>query len=532
VHRRTVLKTMAGAGLAAAGGLATPAVSQRAAARTIKFVPQADLSNFDPVWSSTIVVRNASVLVWDMLYGIDAKLTPQRQMVEAEEISSDGLTWTFRLRPGLKWHDGEPVLARDIVASLARWAVRDSMGQMISAMQNELTAADDRTFRWVLKQPYPRLLFALAKYITAAMMMPERIAKTDPFKQISEYVGSGPMKFMRSEWVPGARAAFEKFDGYVPRQEPRSWLAGGKAMLVDRIEWQIMPDPGTASAALQNGEVDWWENPISDLVPVLKGNRNIAVDIADPLGNIGSFRMNHLYPPFNDVRARRAVLTAMSQEDYMRAVVGDDTKLWRPLPSYFTPGTPLYTEEGGEILKGPRDLDAAKRLLAESGYVGEPVSCIVAQDQPVLKAMGEVTADLLKRMGMKVDFVATDWGTVGARRAVKTPPGQGGWNMFHTWHTGAGSVNPASNFQLRANGDGAWFGWPKSEAVEAEVANWFQSKNLEEEKAAVRRLNRAAFDHVIYAPTGFFLTYQAWRKNLSGIAAGPVPSFWGVSKAA
>jgi len=241
--------------------------------------------------------------------------------------------------------------------------------------------------------------------------------------------------------------------------------------------------------------------------------------------------MNHLYPPFNDVRARRAVLTAMSQEDYMRAVAGDDTSLWRALPSYFTPDTPLYTEEGGEILKGPRDLDAAKRLLAESGYAGEPVSCLVAQDQPVIKAMGEVTADLLKRMGMKVDLVATDWGTVGARRAVKTPPGQGGWHMFHTWHTGAGSVNPASNFQLRANGDAAWFGWPKSEAVEAEVAHWFAAKNFEEEQAAVRRLNKAAFDYVVYAPTGFFLTYQAWRKNLSGIAKGPIPSFWGVSKA-
>jgi peptide/nickel transport system substrate-binding protein len=532
VHRRTLLKAIAGAGALMTGGLATPAISQRAAARALRFVPQADLSNFDPVWSSTIVVRNASVLVWDMLYGIDETLTPQRQMIEGEEVSSDGLTWTFRLRPGLKWHDGERVLAKDAVASLTRWAVRDSMGQMIAAIQNELTAVDDRTFRWVLKKPYPRLLFALAKYITAAMMMPERMAKTDPFKQISEYVGSGPMKFVRGEWVPGARAAFEKFADYVPRQEPPSWLAGGKAMLVDRIEWSIMPDPGTASAALQNGEVDWWENPISDLVPVLRANRNIAVDIADPLGNIGSFRMNHLYPPFNDVRARRAVLTAMSQEDYMRAVVGDDTKLWRMLPSYFTPGTPLYTEEGGEILKGPRDLNAAKRLLAASGYAGEPVSCIVAQDQPVLKAMGEVTADLLKRLGMNVDFVATDWGTVGARRAVKTPPGQGGWNMFHTWHTGAGSVNPASNFQLRANGDAAWFGWPKSEAVEAEVANWFDAKNLAEEKAAVARLNKAAFDHVVYAPTGFFLTYQAWRKNLSGIAKGPVPSFWGVSKTA
>src|ERR1700756_714110 len=345
VTRRTVLKAAAGAGaLAASARLAAPALAQ-GAGRTLRFVPQANLANFDPIWTTQYVVRNASALVWDTLYGVDENLTPRRQMIEGEEVSSDGLTWTFRLRPGLKWHDGEPVLARDAVASLARWAVRDSMGQMITAIQNELVAVDDRTFRWVLKKPYPQLLFALAKYITAAFMMPERIAKTDPFKQISEYVGSGPMKFVRGEWVPGARAAFEKFDGYVPRQEPRSWLAGGKAMLVDRIEWQIMPDPGTASAALQNGEVDWWENPISDLAPVLKSNRNVAVDIADPLGNIGSFRMNHLYPPFNDVRARRAVLTAMSQEDYMRAVAGDDTKLWRALPSYFTPGTPLYTEE-------------------------------------------------------------------------------------------------------------------------------------------------------------------------------------------
>src|SRR5215471_2578308 len=197
VNRRTLLKAAAGAGaLAASARLAAPALAQ-GAGRTLRFVPQANLANFDPIWTTQYVVRNASALVWDMLYGVDDKLTPQRQMVETEEVSSDGLTWTFRLRPKLKWHDGEPVLARDIVASLARWAVRDSMGQMILAIQNELTPIDDRTFRWQLKKPYPRLLFALGKYITAAMMMPERIAKTDPFKQISEYVGSGPMKFVR-----------------------------------------------------------------------------------------------------------------------------------------------------------------------------------------------------------------------------------------------------------------------------------------------------------------------------------------------
>ena len=534
MDRRTVLKGLAGAGsLAATGGLSMPALSQGAAARTLRFVPQADLANFDPIWGTQYVVRNAAALVWDTLYGIDASIKPQRQMVESEEVSDDGLVWTFRLRPGLKFHDGEPVLAKDAVASLARWSARDPMGQMIKAIQNDLTAVDDRTFKWSLKQPYPKMLLALAKNNSpCSFIMPERIAKTDPFKQIGEYVGSGPMKFVRSEWVPGAKSVFEKFTDYVPRQEPTSWLAGGKHMLLDRIEWVVIPDPATAAAALQNGEIDWWENPIPDLVPVLKKNRNIAVDIADPLGNIGVFRMNHLHPPFNDVRARRAVLTALNQEDYMRAIVGDDDALWKPLPGFFTPNTPLYTEEGGDILKGKRDFDLAKKLLAESGYTNQPVSCIVAQDQPITKAQGDVTADLLKRMGMNVDFVATDWGTVGARRAQKSPAGQGGWEMFHTWHAGADCLSPAGYAGIRGNGDKAWWGWPTSEKVEKEVSAWFAAKSLDEEKAAIARLNKAAMEDVIYAPTGFFLSYTAWRKNVAGIVKGPLPFFWGVSKTA
>jgi peptide/nickel transport system substrate-binding protein len=534
MDRRTVLKGLGGAsGLALTGGLFAPALAQGAAARTLRFVPQANLANFDPIWGTQYVVRNAAALVWDTPYGIDASLQPQRQMVESEEVSDDGLIWTFRLRPGLKFHDGEPVLSKDVVASLTRWAARDPMGLMIKAIQQELTAVDDRTFKWVLKQPFPKLLYALAKNNSpCAFIMPERIAQTDPFKQITDYVGSGPMKFAKAEWVPGAKAVFEKFADYVPRQEKPSWLAGGKQILVDRVEWLVMPDPATAAAALQNGEIDWWENPLADLVPVLKKNRNISVDIADPLGNIGSFRMNHLYPPFNDVKARRAVLMALSQEDYMRAVVGDDTSLWRQLPGFFTPDTALYSEEGGEILKGKRDFAAAKKLLAESGYSGQPVTCLVAQDQPITKAQGDVTADLLKRLGMNVDFVATDWGTVGSRRAQKTPPGQGGWQMFHTWHAGADCINPAPYTAIRANGDKAWFGWPNSPNVEKEVAAWFEAKSPDEEKAATNRLNKAALEDVVYAPTGFFLSYTAWRKNVTGVTKGPLPFFWGVSKTA
>jgi len=231
MNRRRFLASAAGAAaLAASTKFAAPALAQRAA-RTLRFVPHADLANFDPTWGTAVIVRNASALVYDMLYGFDAKLQPQRQMIEAEETSADGLVWTFRLREGLRFHDGEPVLARDAVASLKRWSQRDGAGMMIRAIEHELAALDDRSFRWVLKKPFPRLTSALGKIGTLAVVMPERIAKTDPYKQISEHVGSGPMRFVAAEQVSGARAVFERLADYVPRPEPASWLAGGKRML-------------------------------------------------------------------------------------------------------------------------------------------------------------------------------------------------------------------------------------------------------------------------------------------------------------
>ena len=529
MDRRAFLKTTAAGAIA---GLAAPSIARAADSKVLRFIPQANLANLDPIWTTQYVVRNGALLMWDMLYGVNDKLEPQPQMVEGHEVSSDFKTWTFKLRAGLKFHDGEPVRSKDVVASIARWMVRDAtMGQIIKKRLDALEAVDDRTFRFRLNAPYPKMLFALGKSSTPCLfIMPERIAATDPFKQISEYVGSGPMRFMKDQWVPGAKAIFERFNDYVPRDEKANWLSGGKRVNFDKIEWQIVPDGATAAAALENGEVDWWETPLPDLVPLLKKHAGVAVDIADPLGNIGSFRINHLHPPFNDVRARKAIQIALSQADYMQAVVGTDESLWKTVPGYFTPDTPLYTEAGGEPLKGKRDYDLAKKLLAEAGYKGEPIVLLVATDVAITKAQGDVTADLLKRIGMNVQYAALDWGTVGQRRAKKDPPAEGGWNIFHTWHAGADCVNPAPYIALDASGDTAWFGWPKSELVQEKIAAWYGAPDLAGEKKAIEELNKAAMDHVVYVPTGFFKGYQAWRKNVSGIVKAPFPVFWDVTK--
>ena len=527
MKRRTFLGSTAAIGAT----LATPNISFAQSSRVLRFVPQANLSSLDAVAGTQYVVRNAAVMIWETLYGVDSNFVPHPQMAEGHTVNADFTDWTFKLRDGLTWHDGEKVTSKDVVASISRWMVRDTMGQKIKASLNAFETPDDKTLRIRLNKPFPKMLFALGKSnAPVCLIMPERIAKTDPFQLIKEYVGSGPMKFNTAEWVPGSKAIFEKFGAYKPRAEKADWLSGGKVMNFDRIEWVIIPDAATAGAALQNGEVDWWENPISDLVPLLKKNAKLNVDIGDPLGNLGSFRMNHLQPPFNNPLVRKAVLMALSQTDYMQAVVGDDTNLWKTCPSFFTPGTALYTEEGGELLKGKRDYEGAKKLLKEAGYNGEKVKLVVATDVGITKAEGDVTADLLQKIGMNVDYVATDWGTVGTVRAKRTPPSEGGWNIFHTWHAGADCINPAPYTALDASGDTAWFGWPKSEAVQKGIDDWYAAPDLAAEKKAAVDINKASFENVTYIPTGFFLQYTSWNKNVSGVVKAPFPVFWGVSK--
>jgi peptide/nickel transport system substrate-binding protein len=505
--------------------LAAPALAQDATKRVLRFIPQGPLAELDPIASADYVVRNAAALVFDTLYGLDRDLKPRRQMVEAEEISADGRIWTFRLRPELLFHSGEPVLARDAVASINRWAARDATGAIVKSIENELAVVDDRTFRWTLRTPFRKLLLALGKMSPpCCFIMPAELAATDPFEELDEYVGSGPMRFIKSEWAPGERAAFDKFRNYEPRDETASWLAGGKRMFVDCVEWLTLADPAAAAAAVRSGTADWWEIAPPERVPELRADRNITVAIADPLGAVGLLVFNHLAPPFRDVRARRAFLMALSQPDYMAAYPANG--LWRPLPGFFTPGTPFYNEEGGDVLSKPRRgnaIDAARDLLHESGYSGAPVTGLIAQDIPASKAWGGVTADLLTRLGMNVNYVATNRADLAARRAG------GDWHVYPEVRAGADCADP-TNTALRADGSFTANGWPDIAPLEEGIAEWFFPDAGDDERVIARALNKAALDEVVAAPLGFFLSHRAWRNAVSGTVPGPLPFFWDVSK--
>ncbi|MBE9603368.1 ABC transporter substrate-binding protein [Acetobacteraceae bacterium H6797] len=524
------------AGIGAAGlaslGLSRPSLAQAAGSRVLKFVPQADLTVIDPVMTTAYITRHHGLMVWDQLYGLDSKLQPQPQMVQGHTVEEDGKRWTFKLRPGLVFHDGEPVRGRDCVASIKRWAQRDALGQILLSRTAEMTAPADDTFVIRLTKPFGPMLDTLAKVGPPALLiMPERIANADAFKPITEIVGSGPFKWKADERIVGARVVYEKFAGYKPREGGTvDWLSGPKIVNFDSVEWTVMPDSSTKAAALMNGEVDWWENPPNDLLPLLQRSRDLTLETHAVLGTPGTGVFNHLHHPFDKVEIRRAVLAAASQEDFQTAAAGTDPSMWKADMGIFTPDTPMASKAGLEAVTGPRDYAAAKKAIAAAGYNGERIVLMAASDQPVLNALGDVCHDLLAhKLGMNVDYVVTDWGTVVQRRASKEPPSKGGWNMFNTTWSGLDLINPAVHATLRSNGDKAFFGWPSIPEIETLREAWLDAPDLAAQQKICADIQKVAFDKVPYLPTGTYFSKSAWRKNITGILTGQIV-FWNMKR--
>lgn len=513
--------------------VAAPGIaSAQARARVLKFAPSSDLSVLDPMFTTAFVTRNHACMVYDTLYGIDAQQRPQPQMAEGHTVENDGKTWRITLREGLRFHDNEPVRARDVVQSLKRWASRDPYGLTLMERVEELSAESDRVVVFRLKKPFPHLLDVLGKptpYLPA--IMPERLATTSSSVQVTEIIGSGPFRFVPAERISGALAVYERFEGYVPRPSgTTSFLAGPKVVHFDRVEWHTLPDAGTAASALQTGEIDWWEHPTADLLPLVRRNRNLATDILQVDGYMGVMRFNHLVPPFDNPALRRALFAGIQQSDYMMAVAGEDRSGWRDGVGYFQPDSPMASTAGLEALTGPRSLDAVKEAIRKSGYNGERVVMLASADSALTYPLNEVAAAYLREVGINLDYRTQDWGSVWQRLQSRQPVEQGGWNIHCNYTAGLSAANPAAYSYLRGNGAGALFGWPTSPAIERLRDEWLDSGDLAEQQRLCREIQLRAFEEVPFIPLGLFYQATAYRKSLVDMQKG-LPLFYGVRRA-
>jgi len=498
------------------------------AEKVLRVVPHADLKNVDPIWTTAYITRNHGYMVYDTLFAVDEQGDVHPQMVGDYALSDDSLTWTFTLRDGLKWHDGTPVTAADCVASIERWSKRDGAGQKLIDFTKELAVVDDKTFTLTLKEPYGFVLESLGKISSnVAFMMKKEHAETDAFTQVTDIVGSGPFKFVQDEWVPGSKVVYVKNEDYVPRSEPASAAAGGKVVKVDRVEWIYIPDPATTMNALANGEVDLWETPSPDMVPIMRSMDNIVIDVIDPLGTQGWLRMNHLHPPFDDPQVRQAVAYAVNQETYLQTIVGDPA-FYTTCKAFYMCGSPNESMAGDKgYLEG--NMEKAKEVLANSSYDGRTIVVMQPTDIPLLNNATLVTAQTLRDIGFKVEVQAMDWSTLTSRRADMKSIEDGGWNIFHTYSTGADSQTPVTNAGTLAGGkERAWFGWPNDEKIENLRDAWARESDPAKKKEIVDELQVRLYEVLPFVNYGQWFQPMAWRKGLKGVLVSPVPFFWNI----
>jgi peptide/nickel transport system substrate-binding protein len=516
-----------GAGAAAAMMLGSPSVHAQNGRQTLRFVAQADLKILDPIWTTAYITRNHGYLVYDTLFGTDDQFRIKPQMVGRTTVSPDGMKYTFTLRDGLRWHDGQAVVSEDCVASLKRWGQKDRFGQLLMAHTGKIAPLDSKTFTLELAERFGPVLEALGKPSNnVPFMMPARIASTPAEEQIKEFAGSGPFKFARAEWQPGEQVVYLRNSDYVPRDDTPSGSTGGKKVYLDKVVWRYIPDPWDAADDLVAGKVDWWEQPPIDFIPKIEQNPDLQTLLIDPLGTQGWLRPNCLHPPFDNKKARQALLHMMDQVTYLAWAIGQ-SQYYRECDSVFACGGPYSTIAGAEpVMK--HDLTRARQLVTESGYDGRPVVVLHVTDIPFLNAAAIVTRQRLESIGFKIILKAMDWSTNLVARTRKEPPDKGGWNLLFTWWLAADVINPAVHFGLSGAGPRAWFGWPDVPQLEKLITDWVRAGNETKRKQLASEVQKVALSEVTYVPWGEWFQPTAFRKNVRDVLKFGAPIFWNV----
>jgi peptide/nickel transport system substrate-binding protein len=524
MNRRSFLAT-------AASLLVAPRIGLGADGKVLRFAPQAGHALLDAGFAITCATRSHAFMVYDTLFGMDDGFNVSPQMLEGCNTAEHGRLWRLTLRDGLRFHDGEPVLARDVVASIRRWWRHDALGQELAAATDALSARSDKVVEFRLSRPFPLLPVALGRpFGHVPAIMPERLASAAPDRQVAEIIGSGPFRFSQAEHVPGSRHVYERFDGYVPRPAGKpSRTAGPKIVHLDRVEWLVMPDRA-ASDALAAGEVDWIEKPPAEMLPRLGRHGDIAVRRIDTDGVLPLMRFNQLHAPFDHPGIRRAVLHAVSQAKLLTAAAGADRSRWQDKVGVFAHGSPLANDVGMEALDAPLDLARARRELTAAGYKGERVVALAPGEDPALKALAQAGAELLTQIGFELDLQVVDREAMQQRLTMRDSVGRGGWSLHFTTITGAEACDPACHENLRGLGLRSIPGWPTSARLEALRTAWFAAGTPEEQKAMARQIQQQVLTDLPYVPLGQIFDATAHRRTVSGLLNG-FPLFHNLRKA-
>lgn len=510
-------------GAAALAG-AAPWRAARAAPADLTVVLESEAVILDPHSTTAAITRTFGYHIFDTLFSMDSKGAIKPQMVESHTASADGLTWSFTLRPGLAFHDGAPVTAEDCVASLRRWAPKDSLGRMMGAVLKDIAASDARSFTITLREKFPLLLDVLGKpNAPVPFIMPERIIKAAGDKRITEIIGSGPFRFVTSEWRPGNQMILERNAAYVPRQEAPDFLSGGKVVKVPRVILKVMPDDATGVTALIAGEIDYMQYLPFDWLAKLDKTAGVTLMTLSGIDMFqGNFRLNHASGPFADPAVRRVLWHLVDQHETLQAIGIPARFSLRNCNSFWMCDAPLSTDAGaGQVHFSVAE---AKAALAKTGYKGEPV-VMLQVSHSISQTAGQVLAAHMREAGFTVDEQVMDWGTVLARRAKKD-----GWSMFPVYSNGIDMVSPLTHFYI-TNSCADYPGWSCDDKMPGLLKAFAAAPDMAARRAIAAQIQEDAYQLVPCVMWGQFSRPAGYRNRLRNLIQSSFPMFWNVELA-
>jgi len=512
---------IAGAGALTAAGLIRPREAR--ANKALNVVLESEVTILDPHFITAAITRTFGTHVFDTLYAMAGNGEIRPQMVETHEVSADRLRWDFRLREGLKWHDGTPVTAADCVASLNRWMPRDALGRMLRAAQERMEARDARSFSITLKEPFPLMLQVLGKpNAPLPVMMPERLARTPGDQRITDPVGSGPFRFRADQWRPGSVMLLERNPDYVPRREAPDFLAGGKDVKIDQLFLRVMPDQATGATALMAGEIDYMQYLPFDLLGRLERTRGLRLMSFGGVQQFqGNFRLNHAAPPFDDPAVRRVLWKLVDQDASLTAIGIPPAHRAPTCNSFWMCDAPLTTDAGATIAR--LDIEAAKAELRATGYRGQP-AVILEVAGSISQTAAMVLAQNMRAAGFTVDEQVMDWGTVLARRARRE-----GWSMFSVYSNGTDMYSPLIHFYV-ASTCADFPGWSCDNAVPPMLQAFARAEDEPTRRRIAAEIQLAMYQLTPNVMWGQFSIPAGYRTTLTNMIQSAYPMFWQVDR--
>jgi len=486
---------------------------------TLKIASVGSVQSFDPLWTTASGTANVTNTILEGLLTHTQDYGLGKQLVDSWTTKGDGKVWEFKIRQGVKFHDGVAMTTEHVIATLNRQKdaapvfklVKGQFG--LAAFDEYVTKVDSHTFTINTKEVTGLVPFAIGPQNFTPLVVTLDWAKVSQKESApGNPIGTGPYKF--DKWTPGDRWSAVRYDGYSASSEPANGFAGKQEALFDRVEWIEIPDQTTRVAALETGEVDIAQEFPADLAKRLETNPKIQLVSMPPNRLLGHF--NHTKAPFNNVEVRKALVLAYDNEKALLLATGDKNA-YKLCPSLMQCGTQWESSAGSKGRYNARNVAAAKKVISDLGLAGTKVRLMDPTDRQPAHAAAQVSREVLADMGFEVDFLVMDWATMVSRRADPLL-----WEFFHTWSGSTVRTGPVGHLSFGELQYDAWFNkYQDVPGKQRELLNKLaRETDVAKQKQIMEDFQQYFYDDAIFLQVGEFFSRWAARADLKGVVPG------------